>query len=371
MMKIGIVSQFNPHADKKAHSGILYKINEAVEKAGFETVWIRNPRPFLFVFIARIITFLARIGIKTNIYFDRTIWGAKLLASTVDKNAVEQVDYLLVIHYYHIPAFFKTNKPIIYHSDATFELANNYYLHDMPRWNANQAERIELLALQNSSYHLSPSVWRQNSVINHYGIKKNKCFVLEYGPCVAFGSINRKKKSDNILRLLFVGVAWERKGGDIAVESCRLLNEFGVKSLLTIIGLKEEPEICKGKNYIDFKGYLNKNNTEQNEVLKQYYEESDIFILPTLAECAGVVFSESSLSGLPIITYDTGGVGSYVINGENGYRLPVGSTAEAFAKKIKDVVVNAELVNLSAGARRYANEHLNWDNWTKWFKNEL
>ena len=35
----------------------------------------------------------------------------------------------------------------------------------------------------------------------------------------------------------------------------------------------------------------------------------------------------------PVITYDTGGVGNYVINGLNGYRLPLSSDAKDFRIK--------------------------------------
>lgn len=36
MKKIGIVSAFDPHSDRKAHSGILYKINEASKMLGLK-----------------------------------------------------------------------------------------------------------------------------------------------------------------------------------------------------------------------------------------------------------------------------------------------------------------------------------------------
>ena len=50
---------------------------------------------------------------------------------------------------------------------------------------------------------------------------------------------------------------------------------------------------------------------------------SDILLLPTQAECAGIVFVEASAYSMPIFTHDTGGISNYVINGINGYRLPL------------------------------------------------
>lgn len=372
MKKIGIVSAFDPHTDKKAHSGILYKINESIEKAGFETVWIKNPFPFSYRWICKSIVLLNKIGIFRGVYFDRTFWGAKLLASTIDYSQVETCDYIMVVHYFHVPAFGKINKPILYHSDATFELANNYYIHNMPKWNQKQAEEIEKLALKHSLWHLSSSTWREFSVINHYGIAKQHCAVLEYGSCVDTNGVRRQPKGDGILRLLFMGVDWERKGGAIAVEATKILNQRGVKAILTVVGLKKIPKECIDKEFVYFAGYLNKNISSQYERMKSILRSTDILLLPTKAECSGVVFCEAADYGTPVVTYDTGGVSSYVVNDLNGYRLPEGSSPEQFASKIQEIwQASGMLDRLSNGARKLSEEKLNWNNWTKWFKENL
>lgn len=368
MKKIGIVSAFNPHLDKKAHSGILFKINESIEKAGFETVWVKNPFPFWYKLICKIIGVLNKVGLLRGVYFDRTIWGAKLLASTIDYNAVERCDYVMVVHYFHVPAFGKISKPIIYHSDATFELANNYYLHNMPQWNIRQAERIEKMALTHAAWHLSSSVWRENSVVNHYGVNRKQCAVLEYGSCIDTDGIRRTPLNDGTLHLLFMGVDWKRKGGEIAVETTKILNDRGIHTVLTVLGLKQEPLSCKGKEYIKFVGFLNKNIPQEYTRMKKIFCTTDLLLLPTKAECSAVVFCEAADYGTAVVTYDTGGVASYVKNGLNGSRLPKGSPVSAFADEIERIwKTEGELDRLSNGARKMSEEKLNWNNWTSWF----
>ena len=372
MTKIGIVSQFDPHTDKRAHSGILYKINEAIEKVGIETVWIKNPLPWEYKIICKIFGLLNRLGINHGVYLDRTIIGAKMLARTIDYEAAKDVDYVMAIHYFHVPAFGRIGKPIIYHSDATFELANNYYLHNMPRWNVRQAEKIEKMALAHSTWHLSSSEWRENSVVNHYGINRKQCAVLEYGSCIDTEGIRRTPLNDGILHLLFMGVDWERKGGEIAVETTRLLNERGIKTVLTVMGLKVEPDSCKNREYINLVGFLNKNTPAEYERMKTIFRTTDILLLPTKAECSAVVFCEAADYGTAVVTYDTGGVVSYVKNGLNGSRLPEGSPASAFADEIERIWKSeGELDRLSEGARKMSVEKLNWNNWTKWFKENV
>lgn len=371
MKKIGIVSAFDPHKDKKAHSGILFKINESIEKADFETVWVRNPVPFSFKLFAKIVTGLKLLGMKKGVYLNHTKLGAKLLASTIDYKAARNCDYLVVLHHNFVPAYFKTSVPIIYHSDSTFDLANDYYLHNLPKWHIRQGNYIEQKALDNCAYHLSSSDWRNNSIKEKYSQKSNKCFVLEYGPCVEDVNLNYHYRHNSELRIFFSGVAWSRKGGEIAVDTVRLLNERGIKAKLIIAGISKKPDSCVNNEAIEWIGFLDKNKKEDYERLMTIYSTSDLFLLPTKAECAGIVFCEASLMGLPILTYDTGGIPNYVRNGINGYRMSEKASSDDFATKIEDMVRNGEFDKLSVGARCMYEQKLNWDNWTEWFKNNL
>lgn len=368
MLKVGVVSAFNPHTDLKAHSGILSKINKSIENSGCETIWIKNPPSVLYKVLGKIAK-LCNLVFKKRIYIDRTYLGSYLLASTIDQKAVDDCDYIMVIHYFHVVYWLKTNKPIIYHSDATFDIINNYYIHNLWDWNKKQAENIEKTTLNKVSLHFSSSDWRQESVINHYKIPASICKVLEYGSCLDIATTERIRQINAPLQLLFFGVEWKRKGGDIAVEVCRILNEMGIKSVLTIVGIKQPTISCIGKDYINFVGYLNKNNESQYKQLQSILVNTDLLILPTKAECAGIVFCESAAFGIPVITYDTGGVGNYVINEVNGYRLPLSFGSSEFAAKIKEIVNNKTFEKLSKGAKIVSTEKLNWTNWTIEFSN--
>jgi eps10P len=95
---------------------------------------------------------------------------------------------------------------------------------------------------------------------------------------------------------------------------------------------------------------------------------SDILLLPTQAECAGIVFVEASAYSMPIFTYDTGGISNYVINGINGYRLPLKSDSYEFASKIENCIKSGELSLMQEYAANLYKEKLNWAHWSKRFK---
>ncbi|WP_270350498.1 glycosyltransferase [Ligilactobacillus salivarius] len=75
-------------------------------------------------------------------------------------------------------------------------------------------------------------------------------------------------------------------------------------------------------------------------------------LLPTRAECAGIVFNEASAFGVPSLSVDTGGVADYVKNNINGYRMPLSANGEDFALKIEEWIKEDKLSTLSKGAKK-------------------
>ena len=114
---------------------------------------------------------------------------------------------------------------------------------------------------------------------------------------------------------------------------------------------------------MNFVGRLNKDNEEQYERMIKYYQESDLFLLPTLAECSAIVFSEAAMYGLPTFTHNTGGVMSYVEDGVTGRGLQLGSTGEDFANAILDMLNKNQYDEWSKNARRKYEKELNWEKW--------
>ena len=179
---------------------------------------------------------------------------------------------------------------------------------------------------------------------------------------------NTLKYTGGKVNILFSGVEWGRKGGDVAVETVRLLNEQGIEARLVIAGIKELPQQYHGLPYIEYVGFLNKNNPEQYRRYVKLWQEANLFLLPTQAECSAIVYCEASAYGVPIFTYDTGGTGDYVIDGVNGYKLPPTATAADFAACIRRNLNAASLQALHEGGLRLYKEKLSWSAWSRRFR---
>lgn len=250
---------------------------------------------------------------------------------------------------------------VLYYTDATFNNMLNYYAHGLSRLAQKQGDKIHKDAMTNATHNLFASEWAINSAINYYGIPAEKCHLARVGANVDTSDFKKKLEEDTI-NLLFVGVEWGRKGGDIAVECIRYLTKTDKehKYVLHLVGV-QPPYDIPDEN-IKVYGFLNRNIPEQKQLMIELREKANLFVLPTQAECAGIVFGESSAYGIPSITFDTGGIGSYVTNGENGYRLPMGSKGKDFAEKIMEIVNDKETLEyMQKRCKEIYKEKLNWD----------
>lgn len=171
------------------------------------------------------------------------------------------------------------------------------------------------------------------------------------------------------LRILFSGIEWKRKGCDIAIETVKRLNGDGIKTKLYIVGLDigKIPLEYQNLSYVEYVGYLNKNNPYHYNKYIEIIRNCHCLLLPTHAECSAIVFCEAAAFGLPAFTYDTGGLGNYVINGKTGYRLDKKSKAEDFANIIKKTVKCNEFLKLQSGSLALYEERISWSVWSRRF----
>ena len=202
------------------------------------------------------------------------------------------------------------DKKLIYLSDAVFRLMVGYYWSDLDPRTEHYLDNCEKAALKRADAVIFASEWAKAGAVKFYQTDPQKIHVLSFGANLIdkYQGYQEWDPNDNTIRLLLVGMDWERKGIDIAIDSVRVLNKIQKKYSfdLTIIGV-EQPAGQEYESYIHILGRLNKNIPEKYERMISYYQESDLFLLPTKAECAGIVFAEAAEYGLSSVTHKTGG----------------------------------------------------------------
>ena len=343
---------------------------QALAKIG-ELVWIPVVPSRYYRYLEIATKVLAKLC-KKKVCFNYTYVGARILANSVKTDKISECDVLVAFWSGSILAYMDTKgKPVIYLSDATFPAMIDYYppFSHLFKKNIRSGIDIEKCSLDKASVIVLSSSWSAISAMNDLQQPKEKIHVIEFGANIGDKDILPHSFVYNgHLDILFIGVEWGRKGGDIAVEATRWLNSNGIDATLHIVGIKKLDERIASLPYINNVGFLNKNNPKEYRKLADIITKSHLLLLPTIAECAGIVFCEASANGLPIFTHHTGGVPNYIENGRNGYMLPLGSTGVDFGKKIKESLLSDELESMSKEAVLIYRKKLNWQVWGKKIK---
>jgi glycosyltransferase involved in cell wall biosynthesis len=266
-------------------------------------------------------------------------------------------------------AALNTDKPIVFWTDATFGGMLNYYpsYANLSKATIRNGHAMEQAALDNCSLAIYSSDWAAQTAIENYKADPAKIKVVPFGLNLvedrgqqAVESMIRQRTTDRC-ELLWVGVEWYRKNGDLAIEICKSLNEMGLPARLTMVGA-QPPKGTKIPDNIDIAGFISKQSTEGSKRIQALYAKAHFLILPTRADCTPMVFAEANSFGLPVFTTHTGGIPTLIREGQNGWTFPVETEAEAYAHKIVALMQSPETYR-EAARKAYAQyrDRLNWN----------
>lgn len=368
---MALISEINI-GRKSAWSGTIRYIGEALQSAGVE-VHVLDPvwewQTQLLNIFGKI---MRRIGLNDPM-LNRSRTLSRLKARTLQKRlASTNFDALVAPVGSTLISEFPSGIPIIYISDATLPLMQDYYSKFGQTFAQGSARAIasEQAALHRADLLIYPTWWAANSAIEDFGIDRESILVQPFGANlsdVPDRDIALQPRRMGPLRLLFCGVEWERKGGDVALSALSELLASGLEAELTILGCfppegaLSDPDLARAVTVVPF---LDKSRAEEQARFRNIFLEADIFILPTVAECYGLVFCEAAACGVVSFGTATGGVPEVIRDGQTGRTLPPGSSGKDYADAILGVINSSDgLETMREAARLDFEERLNWEVW--------
>ncbi|HBM59556.1 MAG TPA: glycosyl transferase [Citreicella sp.] len=222
-------------------------------------------------------------------------------------------------------------------------------------------ERAEALVLRGSDMLLWPSAWLRDATLQRYDLDPDKVHLVPWGANIAPPPVPQPRSvgPGAPLHLLLVGRNWQAKGGPVALATLHRLREAGLDARLTVIG--SSPPEAQGDPHVTIHPQLDKSVPAEAALFQQLYARSHFVVQPSY-ESYGFAFCEASAHGVPSLCLRVGGVP--VRDGVNGFALPPGSGAEAFAARIQAAVADpAGYAALCRSTRAEYDQHLNWDAW--------
>ena len=264
--------------------------------------------------------------------------------------------------------YLETSAPIVFWTDSTVAGMIDFY----PEWadicgeSLRDAHRAEQAALSNCRLAIYSSDWAAQTAINNYRVDASKVKVVPFGANIEsvreLDDIRRivAQRPTDVCKLLFAGVEWHRKGGDIAVSIARSLNAMGLKTELTVLGCEVISRHVP--DFVSPRGFVSKKTVKGQTLIDSLFAESHFLLLPTRADCVPVVIAEANSFGLPVVASDVGGISTVLRNGINGYAWQVAELAthacNAIFKSMESPSAYRELAMNSFGQYR---NRLNWE----------
>jgi len=152
-------------------------------------------------------------------------------------------------------------------------------------------------------------------------------------------------------RILFAGQITQRKGIKYLLEAYKHLSLPDAELILlgTIVG--------SGKGLHPYEGLFKHQPSVPHAQVREYFQQADILVFPSIHEGSALVVYEALACGLPVIT--TPNAGSIVRDGEEGFIVPIRDIA-ALEDTILRLYKNPELRLQMAQRARQRAEQFTW-----------
>ncbi len=367
-MKIAFATIFDT-VDIRRGSGTFYHMSQEMELQK-HTVYYTGPIQFQLPLISRSLGYLHRKLGKRYVMFLDPFVGRKTGRQMEQKLAGLDYD-VLITNDLAIAGFTDVDRPVVLYTDAM--LTRDYEEATLPHSRLSNLSLISLWlcrktirrALQRTDLACFPAQWAADEALKyHYAPEKIKVIpfganILDPGPGPSQNRSLSHCREMKPIEFLFVGKEWQRKGGDVAVETVRHLNQRNIPARLHVVGTN--PPIGVDTSHMTLHGYLDKGIEKERQTLMDLYCDCDVFILPSSSEGFVIGVLEAAAYGLPVLGYDAMGVTTAVLPDKSGVLLPLNAPAIDFAHVVEGWLKQPrQYERLVTGAREHYEKSANW-----------
>jgi glycosyltransferase involved in cell wall biosynthesis len=265
-------------------------------------------------------------------------------------------------------AYLECQQPIVFWADATFENTHNFYplYSNLCDESIANGHKMEKLALQKCALAIYSSDWAAQTAINYYNADPKKVKVVPFGANIQtdhnLEEVQQfiESRPRDKCKLLFIGVDWIRKGGNVAFKIAEKLNESGLNTELMIVGC--QPILDKAiPDFVTPLGFISKSTPEGKERLTRLIAESHFLILPSIADCTPIILCEANSLGVPCLSTYVGGIPSIIESDVNGQLFELNADINTYCNYITNLFSNySKYQSLAFSSFEKYKRSLNW-----------
>lgn len=265
-------------------------------------------------------------------------------------------------------SYLECKQPSILWVDTLYAGLINFYTDysNLCRETIRQLHKLDQLALKRCELAIFSSDWAAKTAIHQYGTDPNKVKVIPSGANVECDRTLDDVQSMILARptdrckLLFLGVDWHRKGGDVALKIATQLNQSGLKTELSVVGCKPDLDESSAQFVRSF-GFIDKSTESGAKQINQLIAESHFLILLSRAETYGNVLCEANSFGVPCLSTCVGGIPTIIKDDVNGKLFELNAEIEEYCTYLSNLFNDyAQYQKLGLSAFQEYENRLNW-----------
>ncbi|HEY0038101.1 MAG TPA: glycosyltransferase family 4 protein, partial [Longimicrobium sp.] len=154
-------------------------------------------------------------------------------------------------------------------------------------------------------------------------------------------------------RVLFVGQMVQRKGLTYLFEAWKRLALPNAELVLAGRGRMDGPLLAR------YGSLFRREASVSRPRLRELYQCSDVFCMPSLAEGSGMVYLEALACGTPVIGTPNTGAADLIDDGEQGFLVPI-RDVDALAERLLWCYEHREELQAMRAAARTRAERFTW-----------
>lgn len=246
-------------------------------------------------------------------------------------------------------AHVKIDRPMVLWTDALLgSLVDFYpYLSNLSNETRRGLFRFEKAAVHSCDLVILTSEWAVQSAIDLYDIPRDKTAIVPRGSNRA-NSYSADEVRQRIAlrapspcRLIFVGVEWSRKGGDVALKVAQSLNQMGIETELIVVGCQPQSDRPL-PDFVQVKGFIDQSTAIGRRQLEDLMSSAHFLMLPTRADTFGIVLSEANALGVPCLASQVGGIPTVIQDDRNGKTFPLDACPDDYSQFIASYLSSYE-----------------------------
>ena len=363
MRHLLLVTVEDPH-NPKSWSGTPFNMRKALEQQFERVSVLSSPVPHRDLLGAVLRMLLGRK--RYPLWMTGT--ALKDYAKRLEKAVADQhPDAVLCISSQHLIYAKSLGVPVFMISDAPWMAYKQAYrAYEALPMLANNYAQQEANAARTADGIFYPTPWACDEAHRRFGLDASKVHLLPFGansfcPYLdekVLAQINQRKLEAP--RFLFVGKDWERKGGPLAVDVICVLNAHGIRASLDVIGC--QPRIDPAAlSHVRLLGYLSPEKPGDRATMASAFSTADFFLVPSRAECFGLVFAEAQSYGLPCVSLTSQGIPGVVDDKVTGLLFDATASAQQIAEHVLTLINNRPAYRrMAVAARMKFTRELNW-----------